>query len=244
MKKIILLAFLLGSMIAASAQNEPKKVFDVNADFMSRFIWRGINVSHVPNIQPNLCYNSQFGLKAGAWASAAVTGNYAEVDLYLGYSLKGFSLTLTDYFIADETKEINKFFNYKNENTGHQIEAAIGYDGPEKFPIHLLAGTFLYGNDKAIDNMIIDTITSDTVTTFKNQYSTYFELGYTIRNFNIFMGITPQEGLYGNTFGVINAGITAKRDIRLSEKFKLPVQASLITNPQKGNIYLVFGFSL
>jgi hypothetical protein len=244
MKKQILVVMMLMCVITASAQDEKKKILDVNADFMSRFIWRGMNVSHVPNIQPNICYNSSFGLKVGAWASASVTGDYAEVDLYGAYSLKGFSLTVTDYFIADETKEFNKYFNCKNESTGHMVEAALAYDGPEKFPIHLLAGTFVYGADKTADVIVIDTITSDTTTTFKNQYSTYFELGYTIRNVNIFVGITPQDGMYGNTFGVVNAGITAKRDIRITDKFTLPVQASLITNPQKGNIYLVFGFSL
>lgn len=244
MRKQLFTVMMLLCVITASAQYEKKKILDVNADFMSRFIWRGMNVSHAPNIQPNICYNSTFGLKAGAWASAAVTGDYAEVDLYLGYAIKGISLTCTDYFIADESREFNKFFNFKNETTGHLVEAALGYDGPEKFPIHLLAGTFLYGADKTADNIIIDTVTMDTTTTYKNQYSTYFEVGYTVRNVSLFVGLTPQEGIYGNTFGVVNAGITAKRDIHITDKFTLPVQASLITNPQKGNIYLVFGFSL
>jgi hypothetical protein len=39
-------------------------------------------------------------------------------------------------------------------------------------------------------------------------------------------------------------GISARKEIPLTEKFALPVSVSLITNPQAGKIYLVFGISL
>jgi hypothetical protein len=55
---------------------------------------------------------------------------------------------------------------------------------------------------------------------------------------------TGETGYYGSGPGVINLGITASREIRITETFSLPVSASLITNPQAENIFLVFGISL
>lgn len=244
MKKIfpLMMLLLLGvSTLAQDSTDRKKSPFEPGVGLVSRFVWRGTCLSKSPNIQPYFEYAPKFGLKAGAWGSYDFAGDYAEVDLYVGYGISGFTLTATDYFVMDESADNNHFFDYKNETTGHTLEASLGYEGPEKFPIRVLAATMLYGCDKLIDVMTVDTVLNDTTCTYKNAYSTYFEVGYTIKNVSLFVGVTPAQGLYGNKAGLVNAGISVEKEIKITEHFSLPVQAALITNPQKQNIFLVVG---
>ncbi len=87
-------------------------------------------------------------------------------------------------------------------------------------------------------------------------YSSYLELSYPFKckglDFNVFAGGTPnkadtkkdESGFYGNDPGIVNLGFTVSKDLPITEKFSLPLSASLITNPQAQNIFLVFGISL
>ncbi len=76
----------------------------------------------------------------------------------------------------------------------------------------------------------------------------YVELTYSgkVRDnaFDLFMGFALDDGLYGETFGVVNFGATVHKEIKFTDSFSLPVQASFITNPQAENMFLVFGISL
>lgn len=239
---LVVIALILFSLIS-QAQEKKKLPFEFGVDLMSRYVWRGQCLNKAPNIQPYFMYAPNFGLKAGAWGSYSVTGDYAEVDVFLSYGIKGISFTATDYFTMNESAPKNNYFDCKNETTGHLVEGAIGYDGPEKFPIKLVVATMFYGADKKVDQMVVDTVLSDTTYSYTNQYSTYFEVGYTFRNISLFVGLTPMEGFYGDKAGIVNVGISAKKAIKITDSFSLPVQAALISNPQKQNIYLVFGFS-
>ena len=87
--------------------------------------------------------------------------------------------------------------------------------------------------------------------------SKYIELGYKTKikelDFNVFVGATPdnanedegETAFYLNEKpGIINIGIKASKTLQITDKFSLPVQCSLISNPDLNKIYLVFGFSL
>jgi hypothetical protein len=52
-----------------------------------------------------------------------------------------------------------------------------------------------------------------------------------------------ESGFYGDYMGVVNLGLTTTKEIEITNKFKLPLTVSLITNPQAEKIYLVAGFS-
>jgi hypothetical protein len=238
----LILLMLSGAMAMAQDSTSTKKLpFEIGADLMSRYVWRGQCIDKSPNIQPYFTYAPKFGLKIGAWGSYNFNGDYAEVDLYASYSLAGVSATFTDYFVMDESKSNNHFFDYRNASTAHLLEASLGYEGPQKFPIRITAATMLYGADKIPDVITVDTVLSDTSYTYRNAFSTYFEVAYTIKNISLFAGITPSRGFYGDKFGLVNAGISAKKEIPLSKNYSIAVQAALITNPQKQNIFLVFG---
>jgi len=254
MKKSITFLFLLtltlwlsGSFSTLSAQEKINKSnLDLSADIMSRYIWRGLNLGgSSPSIQPNLEYSCG-NLALGAWG--AYSFNHAitsqEVDLYVSYTIADlFNITATDYFLPGEDTLPNHYFNFRKNETGHLFEISAKYLGTEKVPLSLMVATNVYGADAKKSNG-------------DNQFSTYIELGY---SFNVketgcsaFLGFTPtkpdtakgETGYYGNGPGVINIGITATRDIKITDTFTLPISTSLITNPQAENIFLVFGISL
>lgn len=238
------------------SQNESP--IQLGADVMSRYVWRGVNLGgSSPSIQPWLRYSASskdsiHALSVGAWSAYTFsqTSNQ-EVDLYLTYTFKNvISLTVTDYFFPEyyKTKERSRYFNYDTDSTCHVFEGIISFNGTEKVPFTFLFGMNFYGNDArrvkadgSIGNIFM---------------TKYVEVGYK-RNikgvdFNAFVGTTidnpnrnrGEVGFYGNkSAGIINLGVKASKSIQISDKYSLPIQASLITNPEAENIFLVFGIS-
>jgi len=240
---VLFMTMAFGMPVDLMCQN--KLSLDPGADFVSRYIWRGSDFGNSPAIQPKLEMKYS-GFKLGAWGSYSFSSqaNFQEVDLYMAYTLKELlTITITDYFLPDGTLSNNKYFNYDYNTTGHVFEATLKYEGTENLPLSIMAGTNFAGADaRTYDN--------------KLQYSTYVEIGYSLNiketRLNFFLGGTPtkpdkdkgETGYYGPHNGIINIGATATKEIRITEKFSLPVFASLITNPQQQNIFIVFGFTL
>jgi hypothetical protein len=223
--------------------------FSFGADLVSRYIWRGKDYGNSPAIQPNVAF-CVAGFKIGAWGSYGFiynpnTGNYAEFDPYVCYTVKWFTVCITDYFFPNgiTPNEFNHYFNYNNDKTGHIFEASLTFNGPEKFPLQFFAGTMVYGADKDKDTTGVYGLGTN------NNYSTYFELSYpfTIKGIGVkpFIGGIPfGSALYGPYGGIVNTGITVSKTIRITEKFGLPVYTSVIANPQLENVFFVFGISL
>jgi len=235
------------SVFSQETKSNPAKL-NLGVDLMSRYVWRGLDYGASPNVQPTLSL-SKGNFEVGYWGAISTRGTYSETDLYAKYTLKGFSIIATDYFFPVDMvpcEHQQKYFNYDNHNTGHVCETALQYKGPENFPISLYASTMVYGADKKIDKIIILPL-NGIDTTYKNNYSTYFEAGYSAvlgdNNLDLFMGFTPDEGFYGTSAGIVNLGLTAYRKIKITDRFELPLKASLITNPQTENIYFIVGVS-
>lgn len=226
------------------AQNETS--FKPGVDIMSRYVWRGLNLGgSSPSIQPSLEYTIN-NFTIGTWGAFSSSNGFEvqETDLYLSYSFKeSFSVTLTDYFFPNETIGNNHYFDFEEDSTGHLFEIAAAYLGSERIPFSFMAAVNFWGADaRNLEN--------------KKQYSTYFELGYNGSckeiDYNIFIGGTPnspdkekgETGFYGPSAGVINIGITAIKNVEITDRFKLPVSTSFIINPQTENVFLVLGISL
>jgi hypothetical protein len=236
----------------SSTVSEPEKVkseskvkLNVGADIMSRYIWRGTDYGHSPSIQPALSMSAG-GFEIGGWGAIATNSFFQEIDMYAKYSLKSFSLILTDYYIPSVTgipsSTDSRYFNYADEETAHSLEGSLLYKGGEKLPLWLLGGVFFYGNDKRWGYEAAKDTTNQTY------FSTYLEAGYTLaikeNSADFFIGFTPWAGAYGNTLGVMNMGVTGYRKIKITDDFELPVKASLIFNPQSSNVYFAFGITL
>jgi hypothetical protein len=225
--------------------------FSLGADLASRYIWRGRDYGNSPCIQPNVAV-SFAGLKFGVWGSYGFvshenSGSYAEIDPYISYTWKWFTIGVTDYFFPNgfTPNDGNTYFNYESKTTGHTFEGCLTFTGPEKFPITVFAGTHFYGADKGTHPKgVFEPDTSNV-----SNFSTYFEVSYpfTVKGIGVkpFVGGIPfGSGWYGLYGGIVNAGVTVSKSIKITDKFELPVFGSVIGNPQAENLFLVFGISL
>jgi hypothetical protein len=260
------LLMMLVTSVSAQLQDESKMdektgnaaTFSAGADLVSRYIWRGADYGNSPGIQPAVAF-SVAGFKAGFWGSyglgqyskqindttVANMGHYAEFDMYLSYTYKGFTIMAYDYFFPNALNPNtgNKFYNFNKQTTGHTLEVCLSWAGTEKFPLQLYAGTFVYGADKGKDSTGTYGSGSD------NNYSTYLEAAYqfNVKGFGVkpfLAGIPFGSSWYGPYGGIINAGCTVSKSIAISKEYSLPVFGSVITNPQAQSIFLVFGISL
>lgn len=218
---------------------------NVGADVMSRYIFRGTDYGNSPSIQPTLSINTS-GFEIGYWGAISMTSNYQEIDLYAKYTIGGLSIIFTDYYIpyitSDPASPDIRYFIFDDKKTAHTFEGALAYDFGEGFPLRVFASTFFYGNDKRWG------YDEEKDNDEKTYFSTYLELGYPIlagnSSLDVFLGMTPTAGAFGNTLGVINLGLTGSKKIKLTNEFELPVKSSVIYNPQLSLVYFVFGLTL
>jgi hypothetical protein len=246
----------IGTMNQTIAQDEKAAeetgIFDasIGADLMSRYVWRGTQFSTAPVFQPAFEV-SAFGVSLGAWGSYSFMGytDGAEADIYISYSFMDdmFTATVTDYFFPSDTTSSQKYFNFDEDETGHILEGTLSFNGTESFPLSVLVATNFYGDDKP---KLKDNGEKDGI-----QYSTYVEASYAFNikdiDMSAFIGATlidpdedkGEEGFYGRTSGVCNLGITGSKELKITESYAMPIQASFITNPMSGDVFMVFGIS-
>jgi len=211
------------SISTINAQEETKASFDIGVDFASRYVWRGLEFSDSPAVQPYAEYTSG-NFTLGAWASYETGGQVVgqEFDFYAGYSFGAVSLGFTDYaFPVDGLSD--GYFQIKN----HVGEATISFDGVEKFPLSLMLGVNVYNDDAN---------------------SVYTEIGYPFTigetELSAFVGAGNEIYSVDGEFAVTNFGISAGKDIKMTDSFSLGVSASAIFNPDTEDAYLVFVISL
>ncbi len=215
------------------SNSEDSLTLNLNADFVSKYLWRGILYSSNPNIQPyaSLAYK---GLSFGAWGSFGVSTPWAETDLYLSYSAGPISFTVSDYF-AEDSLENFSYFNFKKSETLHALEGQITYTGPEAFPITLTAATFFAGAD-------------DSDKDGDNDFSTYLEVAYSSEisglPLKLFVGGTPGKGIYSNNANIVNVGVNISKTLKISGTYELPVFGTIAVNPYTENVFFVFGITL
>lgn len=267
----VLLVIFLMNAGNLSAQDSNESSWSLGADFTSRYIWRGVNLGgSSPSIQPYLelgLGSEKHAFAIGAWGAFSTSGTQTgqEADIYFSYTLnETFSFTLTDYFFPDETLGRNDYFNRNmdwakindgsEDQTGHVVEAAIAFNGVEEFPISIMFAMNIWGADSQKYKEQAGTMVAED----KIVMSKYLEFGYSAElsniSLDIFAGLSldnPETekgeptGFYGQeNAGLINLGFTLSKEINISDSFALPVSASLITNPEAGNIFMVFAVSL
>ena len=64
------------------------------------------------------------------------------------------------------------------------------------------------------------------------------------KKFTYALGFTPFEGMYDDSFNVVNMNMTLHDEIKLSNSFTLPVRAGITLNPARERLYLQFGFTI
>ena len=228
---------VIGLTIAATAKDGI--AVNTSLDLYSRYIWRGLELGNTPSIQPALSVSCG-GFELGTWGAYSLSNNaFAadEIDFWMSYTHKfksGVSITAiaTDYYFPMAGV---KFFNFNNHDAlepgAHTLEMGLSITGPESFPL-TLSGYANVHNDAG--------------------NNTYFQLDYPVSvnntDLSIFCGVAggskSNPDYYGTEkLAVINLGLSAVREIKLSESFSLPLTVSFILNPKAEIAHLVVGVS-
>ncbi len=219
---LILLAFALGAG-SAVAQS-----FDLGADVVSRYVWRGTDYGESASIQPALSFSSS-GFEIGTWASYAMNPEGApanEHDIWASFTAGALTFGVTDYYFPNLGVG---FFDFSGDGEGgHYIEPFLSLTGPSSFPLTFYAGYFAH-NDP--DN------------------SVYLSASYPVAvdGIDLSLGVgasAVESALYGTDgFGVIELNLAASKSIPVTEGFSLPLTVAYILNPYAEKSFLVVGLS-
>lgn len=233
--------------LSVEAQEEKGIRFNVSGDFVSSYVWRGVDQNANACVQPTLGL-SIGGFSLTAWGSttlADIDNGHKELDFTAAYSFHNFTIQLADLWWMGQSD--TKYFHWKARTTGHHLELGLAYALPcKEFPLSVAWYTVLYGDDRR-------EATADRPYG-KQNYSSYAELNYpfTVKgvSLNATLGFVPYEsrtfGLRYNVggFAITNLALKATKEIRFSDHFSLPLYAQVIFNPAHEKAHLVLGFTL
>ena len=233
-KRLCLAVLLLGGAMTAEAQGN-KIETTLEADIVSQYVWRGQDLGDV-SLQPTLGLGYK-GLSLTAWGSVGLTDpdDTKEFDLTLAYSVGGFNIGVTDYWLSEGLDPRERYFKYDAHGTNHLFEANIGYDFG---PLALHWYTNFAGNDGLTKSG-------------KRAYSSYFELSAPFKLASVDWTATLGAVPYATSFyervdgvAVTNVSITATKDIKITDSFSIPLFAQVAANPCSQKAYLVLGLKL
>lgn len=237
MKKVFVLAVMavFGLTLSSKAMAEEEKCvdFEVGADVVSSYIWRGQSCGGF-SVQPSATVSlPKLGLSLNAWASAelfqtSTVANMTEFDLALSWSpIEALSVGVTDYYFYGDY--YLRDWNF-SAGASHYLEANVSYD----FGFMALAwNTCLTGADYNSDG--------------DRAYSSYFEASAPFKlgdvDCSAALGIVPWEDSFttggANTgFNVTNIAFTANKEIK-----SLPFMGQIVYNPQLETTYFVVGLT-
>jgi hypothetical protein len=234
---VLILLLALGSTAAA----QEKVTTDASLDLMSRYVWRGADIASTPSLQPTLVFN-YYGFELGAWGAYTLSNNESasdEIDFWMGYS----------FTLAEKVHVTALVTDYYYPNAGVRFSNFNDYDDPDGAGAHLLEVGAVFGGGGRCP------FTLSAYYNFYNEagHNAYFQLDGSFQagetSLDFFIGATPgsvdNPDYYGSTgFNVINLGVTAGKDIKVSSDFSLPLSVSFIMNPRTEVSYLVAGISL
>ena len=232
-KHFFLRTFMMLALLASTPLLTNAQSIGFGADFYNRYIWRGYDFGDSFSIQPGLAFTAG-SFELGTWGSYSISADGADAnehDLYATYSFglgstTSLALTVTDYYFPTDSD----WLNFDGDGEGaHWIELMGALTLPESFPVTLTAA-FMVHNDP--DN------------------SLYLEGALPFSMGDVELGLTlglvaGMSEFYGvESTSLVNMGLSASKDLQITEQFSLPLSAAYIMNPTTEKTYLVFGFSL
>lgn len=267
MKRVIIILAL--ALIGVSAfsfksyaeEKESNFSFEVGADVVSNYLWRGQNLGGL-SIQPSVTLGWK-GIYISGWGNIGADNwkfNYLnpELDVTIGYDNYGLKLDLTHFYYFYGDKYFKGLGDANNEYSESTIEVHAGIDVGEWasiVPLTVDWYTTVLGYDPVLDengNVVLNENGNA-----KRAYSTYIELGYDITLpleivLGIKVGFTPWKGMFtdyaevwknGQTVGINNIQLRAEREFELGGIY-LNVWGEAMFNcygVNKDNIIKTFG---
>ena len=200
-----------------------------NIDAVSDYVWRGMDQESGASLQPSLDFSFK-GFNLSFWGSGSIAElEPQEFDITLGYSIKGFEISVTDYWWNGKNAA---YGNYKN---AHYFEGTLNYYFGEKCPLTLSWSTMFAGGDKDEEG--------------NRYYSSFFSASYDIYLpkeiiLTPTIGINPYKSQWNEKFNLIEISLKAAKDIKITEHFSIPLFIQATVSPACDHTYLVAGFSL
>ena len=207
----------------------------LGTELVSRYVWRGTDFGESVSVQPSLSIEVT-GLELGTWASYSVSPNGSaanEIDTWIGYAIStrnfgSISFGTTDYYFP--SSEGSDFFDVSGNGSGsHMVESFIEYTGPRKLPASFFAAVFVH-NDP--DN------------------SLYLEASIPVQLDGVEVGfsagaVAKESTLYqADGFEIVKLGLSATKELALSDTFSLPVTVRYILNAHLEKSYVIAGFKI
>lgn len=231
MKKIVILAMGMVMSMTTLAQDNIETT--ISADFVNEYIWRGLKLGDI-SVQPKLGVGYK-GLSLTAWGNYGLSNvdDSKEFDLTLDYTIKGFSIGITDYWFSKGQYPDSRYFKYDAHGTNHVFEAYAGYD-------------FSFASVKWFTNFA----GNDYNMNGKRDYSCYAEVNVPFRlaavDWTGSAGVVPfKSKLYStNGFAVTYLSLRANKEIRITDTFTVPIFGQVAADPCTQNAYLVVGLTL
>lgn len=252
MKKAIKLLFA-GALVAAAFIPAQAQKLHGSLNLQNEHLWRGIEVNNgfVTCTDLSISDNADH-FRFGVWGGYKLGRNddkpYKEFDYYMQYTYGGFKIALWDFNNYSDAPN-SDIFCYRNNKTNHFLDLQLAYTLPvEAFPLTLGWSTVLWGNDKFYD-------TNDKK--MKNVYSSYISADAPIWHkgrWTVFAGVgcgfalSPAEGTddahkYGEGFSCVQANLGATYDLKVTDKYHIPVTVNAWFNPDasKGHLQIDLG---
>ena len=217
-------AFSFQSFAEEIEENESAFFYEVGADLVSSYLWRGQNLGGL-SLQPSVTLGWN-GLYLCTWANIGAD-NWRfqnlnpELDVTIGYDNYGVQLDLTHLYYFYGDKYFQGLTDANNESsTTMELHAGINIgEWAEKVPLSIDWYTTVLGYDPILD--------ADG--NAKRAWSTYIQVGYDFYLpldivLGLKVGFTPWQGMYsdyeevwknGQTIGINNIQLRAEREFEL-----------------------------
>lgn len=239
-KSIIILALTLIGVGAFSSQSKAENksgfTFEVGADLVSNYLWRGQNLGGL-SIQPSLTLDWN-GLYLCGWGNIGAD-NWKfkelnpELDITIGYENFGFMIDLTHLYYFNKEYYLKGLGDANNASgTTMELHAGINIgEWVEAVPLSFDWYTTILGQDPVFDQD--GSLKRNNNGNAKRAYSTYIQLGYDFELpldivLALKVGFTPWKGMYSNyedvwtsgrTVGLTNLQLRAEREFEIQNMY-------------------------
>lgn len=239
LKWSVALLLPLASLSVANAEETGKVPAEwegsVACDAVSRYVWRGQDMGGV-SLQPTLAVGYG-GFSLSAWGSYGFDREDAkEFDLTLGYEAGGFSVSVSDYWVAySDSAETCRYFQYRVHETAHVWEVRLGGD----FGFVALDWFTNFAGADGVD------------AEGRRAYSSYLDVTCPFEwvglSWKADVGVVPWETSYYEEVdgvSVVNVGIGATKTVACSNGYSFGISSSIVWNPTTDYAFFVVGVSL
>ncbi len=262
---LLLGAVLLTRSPLRAQEHETHSILNPNhlsgsIDLQNNHLWRGLIITDMPVFMAQLGYalDKNKNWEIGFWGASAMARDhdgthYKEINYYIQYSNNNFYIGLWNLF---NSRNINTdiasddVFNYSKKRTANILDLRLNYTFGSEFPLYVEADVILYGGAAAGEVLLNADGSYD-----KHKHSTYIKLQYPLmKSENLFDldafvgGAFAFDGaaLYGDkdNFQIVNAGVVASRDIKISDNYSIPIHAQFMWNPTLNYARMQIGATL